>query len=61
MSGEKELMGHIKKYRNGILCKVRGRIDDLFFDSPVNDFTKEQESYEKALRDVIGEIENLRI
>lgn len=52
----------ITKYRDGILRKLYWEIDDLVPDKPVEDFTEEENGFERgigsALKIVLGKMHN---
>jgi len=61
MEDEKEITAQIIKYRNTLLRKVEGRLFNKFINSPVEEFTEQQEGYEAGLNDAVAVVREFLI
>lgn len=60
MNIDEKIAQDIKIYRKKLLDKVKGRVWNLFKDSPVEDQTSSEAAYEKGLSDACRVIESAK-
>ena len=56
MTNEQTLVEHVKRYRNKTVRAIEGKVYGLFLDKPLDDFTTEEEGFERGLQAAIVEI-----
>jgi hypothetical protein len=59
LESDRETAAMITRWRDRILKKAGSAIDALFIDAPVEDFTEEQQGFERGLRAALDEVRKL--
>jgi hypothetical protein len=54
-----QIAAQITRYRDGVLLKALRKIDNHFLNKPVDDFSADEEGFERGLRVAIEEVRSL--